>query len=51
MKATRHDPVRGVESLFHTVSVMHVHVDIEDSRVDTEELEYAEDAEKPSAQL
>jgi hypothetical protein len=44
VKARRHDPIRRIECLFHAISVMHVHVDIEDTRVDAEEFEDAQDA-------
>ena len=39
MKADCHDPVGGVKGFFHSVSVMHVDVDVEDSVVVLEQLQ------------
>ena len=42
MERDRHNTVRGVESLFNTIAVMHVNVDVKDSLLETQQFEDTE---------
>ena len=43
VERTRHHPVRRIERLFHTISVMHVNVNIQNTRIRAQQLKNGQD--------
>lgn len=42
METARHDPVAGIECFFHAVTVVYIDINIQDTGVETEEFEDAQ---------